>query len=433
MGGADPHSIVFWRRMSFGLGGALLVLLLTLTVVFFRGLEINHTPMFVGAELQPAAFVDLPGWEEEDHAAVMGALAQSCPRINSLPADRMMISRDGVEKAFAARYGRAAVWQAVCAELAEAERSGTAPAEARQFFESHFSPWQVIPELTDDHPEPDGLFTAYFEPAYMASPVKTEEFSAPVYGVPDDLITLDLGDFRESLKGKSVTGRIAGGSFIPYADHGEITQNGLDAKILAWMDPNDLLFLQIQGSGRLELPDGQLLRAGYAGKNGRDYTAIGRELINMGVIAKEDMSMQAIRGWLENAAPEEAARVRHVNRSYVFFRELTDLPDPALGPLGAQGVQLSEGRSIAVDWRYHAYGAPVFVSLPAELEKNLPPLNRLMIAQDTGGAIRGPVRGDLFLGTGDDAGAAAGTFNRRGEMYVLLPREQMTDGAAAEQ
>jgi membrane-bound lytic murein transglycosylase A len=217
-----------------------------------------------------------------------------------------------------------------------------------------------------------------------------------------------------------VVGRVVDGRLVPFEDAGTIAAAPpTDAEVLAYLDPNDLLFLQIQGSGRLVLEDGRVVRAGYAAKNGRPYVAVGKTLVADGAMPLEEVSMQSIEAWLDAAPPEEAARVRHSNPSYVFFRAL-ELEDPSLGPLGAQGLPLTPGRSIAVDRRYYPMGLPVWLATDGTADN--PALRRLMIAQDTGGAIRGPVRGDVFYGSDEAAARLAGTMKAEGRLILLLPQ-----------
>jgi membrane-bound lytic murein transglycosylase A len=301
---------------------------------------------------------------------------------------------------------------------------------ARAFYELHFEPLKLSarmrpvaksPPGASEKIEGEGRFTGYFEPHYPARASRTEEFSAPLYARPDDLVMVDLGRFRAELAGQRIAGRVEDGALNPYPSHAEINAGALagKARILAFMRPVDLLFLQIQGSGRLTTPDGGI-RVGYDGANGRPYTAIGRTLIEMGALTRETVSMQTIMDWLEKAPPPDAQRVRESNESFVFFRVLDDLADDALGPLGSQGAQLTAGRSLAVDPRYAPLGAPVWVSIDGE--DGQAPLRRLFIAQDAGGAIKGPVRGDIFFGSGPEAGEAAGGFNEIGEMIVFVPK-----------
>ena len=357
------------------------------------------------------AFADLGGWDADAVAEALPAFRLSCAakmrRADDAPFNR--IERlDHPE--IATLSGTVADWRPACAEAAALNPED--PGAARAFFETRFAPVRID--------APESLFTGYFEPSYPAARAPTAALSAPVLPRPPDLVTVDLGAFKPDLRGQDVVGRVRGGRLVPYDDAAAIEAEppgGADP--LAYVSPTDLLFLQIQGSGRLVFADGSVLRAGYAAKNGRPYVAVGRTLVAEGHLPLEAVSMQSIRAWLDAAAPEDAARVRHSNPSYVFFRPL-DLADPSLGPLGAQGVQLTPGRSLAVDRRYHGMGVPVW--LRTERTDDNPALARLMIAQDTGGAIRGPVRGDVFYGAGQNAADLAGTMNAGGTMVLLLPR-----------
>ena len=360
--------------------------------------------------LAPTAFDALPGWDEADAGDAYDAFALSCASLLKRAADAPANPAERLEHP---RYdtlsGTVADWTEACADASSPRLPGEAA--ARAFFERHFVPVEVT--------APDSLFTGYFEPTYQARPAPAPPYTAAVLGVPDDLVTVDLGAFSEDFADRDLVGRLRGRRLVPYADAAGIAADPPDAAVLGYADPNDLLFLQIQGSGRLEFPDGSVLRAGYAGKNGRAYVPVGRTLVQDGALALEDVSMQSIRAWLDAAPPEEAARVRHSNPSYVFFRPL-DLPDPEGGPVGAQGVQLTGGASLAVDRRYHAMGLPVW--LETEATDDNPAIRGLFVAQDTGGAIRGPVRGDVFFGAGPEAARLAGTMNAAGRMVVLLPR-----------
>ena len=371
-------------------------------------------------------YTALPGWADAEPAGALGPFLRSCNAILARPDDQAANPAEYVgEDLPVSLGGRVADWREPCAAARDLVAAGPVEEDAaRRFFEMHFRPVAISQPLVNAEAPPtmtdSGVFTGYFEPIFPASSQPSEEFSAPVLTRPEDLVTVDLGRFRPELAGTRVAGRVEDGVLVPYATHAEIAEDGVDTEVLAWMNPNDLLFMQIQGSGRLSI-DGDDVRVGYAAPNGHAYTAIGRELVRMEEIALEDISMQSIYEWLEAAPPAEAARVRHVNESYIFFRPLADLAEPSLGPLGAQGVQLTPMRSLAVDLRYHAMGAPVWVDLGTD-DNHPEPLRRLMIAQDTGGAIRGPVRGDVFTGIGAEAGGAAGRMNRTGRLYTLLPR-----------
>jgi membrane-bound lytic murein transglycosylase A len=244
----------------------------------------------------------------------------------------------------------------------------------------------------------------------------------PLYAPPDDLLTIDLSAVNPDLRNMRLRGRLQGRRVVPYWSRAEIESGvaPVNGKELVWVDDAvEAFFLQIQGSGRVRLGNGEVLRLGYADQNGHPYQSIGRTLIERGELQPGEASMQAIQAWAA-ANPQRLPELLNQNPSYVFFREL-QLPDPAVGPIGALGVPLTPQRSIAVDPRYVPLGAPAFLATtwPAS---DLP-LYRLMIAQDTGGAIRGPVRADFFWGFGAEAGALAGRMRQQGRMWVLLPKE----------
>lgn len=383
---------------------------------------------------EPASFDDLPGWGADDQAAALAPFVRSCARIAAAAAETPANPREalGRRAGLSSIAGVAGDWTEACDEarallVATGEDAQTAPRMARAFFERRFSPVRIkafrppVEGGRARRAKTDvlGRFTGYFEPAYAAARAADALHPAPVLARPHDLVTIELGRFRESLAGQRLAGHVEGGELVPYPDHGAINDGALGdkARALAFLDPNDLLFLQIQGSGRLRFADGSEMRVGYDGQNGREYFPVGRALIEQGAIARDAMSMQAIRAWLASAPPDAAKALRERNPSYVFFRPLT-LEDPALGPFGSEGVQLTPHRSLAVDRRYHAMGTPVWVALETD---DGAPLRRLFIAQDSGGAISGPVRGDIFFGAGDEAAAAAGTLNAQGAMFALIP------------
>lgn len=281
------------------------------------------------------------------------------------------------------------------------------PLAARRFFESHFTA----------HAVGEDVLTGYYEPELRGSTTRRGPYQTPLYARPPELVEVDLGQFVKDLRGRRTAGVVQDGRLQPFFDRaaivgGVLAGRGLE---LAWVDdPADAFFLQIQGSGRVRLPDGGVLRLGYAAQNGHPYYAIGRALVENGTLTREAVSMQAIRSWLAAAAPAEAGVLMDRNPSYVFFRPLPDLPAEA-GPLGALGAPLTPGRSLAVDRTRMPLGAPVWVA-------GAVPLRRLVVAQDTGGAIRGAARADLFTGWGDAAGAEAGGMRDRAALFVLLPR-----------
>lgn len=346
----------------------------------------------------------MPGWGRDDHAQALGAFLISCGKLNRKTPSASILG--------AGYAGSAGHWQEIC-RAAGALGRGVSPLNARRFFESWFQP-----HLLRNGNNAEGLFTGYFEPILQGSLTPSARFRVPLYRKPGDLVTVDLGAFKKKLKGQQITGRLAKNRLVPYAGRAQIERGALRGKglELVWVDnPIDAFFLHIQGSGRVVLPDGRHLRVGYAGKNGQPYFAIGRDLVASGAIPKEQISLQSIRAWLK-ANPSRAQALMDKNKSYVFFRSLT-----GPGPIGAQGVPLTPGRSMAVDRRFVPLGAPLWLDTTNPLAPGQP-LRRLVVAQDTGGAIKGVVRGDLFWGAGPQAKAGAGRMKEPGRFYLLLPR-----------
>ena len=332
----------------------------------------------------------LPDWQTVDLQQTWAAFWQSCSALKNKPA-----------------------WQPICSRangLTQPD-NGT----VRAFFEEGFTPYQVF----NPDGSSQGLITGYYEPKLAGSRVKTERFRYPLYAAPEDLLVVDLGEVYPQLKDMRLRGRLQGNRVVPYYNRGEI-DNGkapLQGRELFWVDNAvDLFFLQIQGSGRIELPDGTLVKVGYAEQNGHPYTSIGKKLADMGAFKIEESSMQNIKLWAEKNPAKLMSLLEH-NPSYVFFREL---PNGLPAPLGALGVPLTNEYSMAVDSRTIPLGAPVFLS--TTYPNTAEPLNRLMLAQDTGGAIRGAVRGDFFWGFGEQAGNQAGRMKQPGQMWVLFPK-----------
>jgi membrane-bound lytic murein transglycosylase A len=309
-------------------------------------------------------------------------------------------------------------WQAVCSEAAR--MASPDEAAVRAFFEQRFQPYQA----TQEGGKTEGMVTGYYEPLLKGDRVRTERARHPLYAAPDDLITVDLASVYPELKSLRLRGRLVGNKVVPYSTRKEIEAaangkgNGFKGKPIAWVEnPVELFFLQVQGSGRIELPDGSNMRVGYADQNGYPYQSIGKLLVERGELKLEQASMQGIKNWGAKN-PDKLPGLLASNPSFVFFREL---PNGLSGPLGSLGVPLTGGRSIAVDPRFIPLGAPVFL---ATTQPNSPkPLNRLVMAQDTGSAIRGGVRADFFWGFGDAAGELAGRMKQRGRMWVLLPKD----------
>lgn len=368
----------------------------------------------------PARFADLPGWSEDRHAEAMPAFAETCARLRLLPPDRPL----GGGEAVVTRAGRVADWLPLCAEAGRLPRGDDRA--ARDFLERNFRPW-LAQNVTPQPPNPFGTFTGYFEPELAGSRTRRGPGQVPLLRRPPDLVAVDLGEFAPDLAGRRTAGRVVEGRLVPYASRGEIERGALDGRNLEllWLDdPIEAFFLHIQGSGRVRLAEGGLVRVGFAGQNGHPYVPIGRVLVERGQMTMDQISMQSIKAWLR-ANRAEAREVMRSNPSYVFFRELRGL-DPAEGPPGSFGAPLTPGRSIAVDPLHVPMGIPLWLSTrhPA----NGAALRRVVLAQDTGGAIRGPVRGDLFWGWGEEAAEAAGRMNERGLWWFLLPASQAGSG-----
>ena len=353
------------------------------------------------ARLSPASFRDLPGWDADRVAEALPALARSCERIRRLPDDRVLGP---------AAYGRAGEWRPACAALPARADEAT----ARAFLEAEFRPLAL-----SDGGQAEGLFTGYYEPLLRGSRRQGGAFRTPLLARPDDMVAVELGQFREAWRGERLVGRVVDGTLRPYEGRAEIEAGALSgrARPIAWVDdPVDAFFLQIQGSGRVALAEGGEMRVGYAAQNGHGYVPVGRILAERGEIPREQVSMQSIRAWIARDA-KAAQDLMNANPSYVFFRELT-----GDGPIGSEGVALVPGRSLAVDRAHVALGVPVWLDAQDPLDE-AKRVRRLLVAQDTGGAIRGVVRGDVFWGTGEEAAERAGRMRSRGRTWVLLPRD----------
>jgi membrane-bound lytic murein transglycosylase A len=349
--------------------------------------------------LTKTSFDELPGWRQSDPRAALSAFVRSCAAM------------EGQDGAAAMGYaGNIADWRVPC----RAARA-TSTAGARAFFERWFVPVRISAGEVKD-----GVFTGYYEPELFASRTRHGAFQTPVYGIPDDLVSVDLGAFRPKLRGERIAGKVEGGRLVPYASRAEIDAEGLpQARILFYADdPIAVFFLHIQGSGRVRFDNASWERVNYAAQNGQIYTPIGRTLKLRGALKPGEISMQSIAAWL-HAHPSAARQVMATNASYVFFKE-EPIGDPALGAKGAEGVALTPGASLAVDASLHALGVPFFVSTALPDAK---PLQALFVAQDIGGAIRGPVRGDIFFGFGAEAEKLAGAMNRTGRYFALLPKQ----------
>ena len=345
--------------------------------------------------LQAAQYSDLPGWRDDNLLPAFEAFTNEC-----------------------ASLSRQSLWRATCASALALQKPDTDA--VRTWFEVQLRPWQLVnPDGTRS-----GLITGYYEPVLSGSRTRKPPYTTPVFGVPDDLVVVDLGELYPELKNMRLRGRLEGRKLVPYYSRAEWAQQEDRRKSLLWVDDSiDFFFMQIQGSGQIVLDDGNRIRLNYADQNGHPYHSIGRWLIDKGELKPEQASMQGIKAWAR-ANPKRLQELLNQNPSLVFFRELKA---EGSGPQGAMGLALTPERSIAVDPRTTPLGAPVWLSTTQPNSEQ--PLQRLMLAQDTGGAIRGPVRADFYWGSGPAAGAQAGRMRQPGSMWVLLPRDHEPAGA----
>jgi membrane-bound lytic murein transglycosylase A len=338
----------------------------------------------------PVAFDALPGWRQDDLRQAWPAFQASCRALASKPD-----------------------WKAACA--AGRTVDGGDAAAIRRYFEANF-----VPNLVRSADGADaGLITGYYEAALRGARKRGGAYQTPLYKVPDDLVTVDLAGVYPNLKGMRLRGRLSGKTVVPYATRADIERARIPGKELLWVDdPVEAFFLEVQGSGRVELDGGETVRVAYADQNGHPYKAIGRWLVEQGELTSAEATAQGIRAWIA-AHPERRQELLNVNPSYIFFRE-ERLPDPSVGPKGALGVPLTPSRSAAIDPAFLPLGAPIFLST-TEAGSDVP-MQRLVMGQDTGGAIKGAVRADFFFGFGAQAADNAGRMKQRGQIWALLPR-----------
>jgi len=355
------------------------------------------------AVFTPVTFAAIPGWADDDIAATWPALQVGCRALVANPKSQP-------------------IWERPCAATAQID--GRDRRAVRQYFEAYFSPYRIAAADGRD----TGLVTGYYEPLLTGSRVPSAAYTVPLYAVPDDLLTVDLVELFPELKDKRVRGRVDGKRVVPYWPRADIERGKapLAGKALAYVaQPIDAFFLQIQGSGRIRLPDGTAMRVGYADQNGHPFRSIARVLVERGDLTLDRASKQSIEAW-GRANPDQLPALLDENPSYVFFREVAPPAPGSLdaeidGPVGALGIPLLAQRTIAVDPRLVPLGAPVFLATTLPLSSQ--PLNRLTMAQDSGGAIRGAVRADFFWGFGDDAGREAGRMRQEGRMWLLWPKD----------
>jgi len=352
--------------------------------------------------LEPVAFTALDGWSDDDHVAALRTFRNSCQPILKRRARAML-----------GRHFEEALRQ-VCERLGKLE-SPADEAAARRFFEENFRPVRIA-RLGEEV----GFLTGYYEPEVEGRRTASGDFNIPIYRQPGGFFAKLRTAARKLLRHR-IGRRVAGQLDRAAIEDGALKGRALE---LCWLnDPVDAFFIQIQGSARVRLEDGKLLRINYEASNGLPYTPVGRILIDRGIIPREQMSMDAIRTYFAEE-PEDAREIMRMNRSFAFFREVSELA-PNSEPAGAQGVNLVRERSIAVDKAIHVYGTPFWIEadLPIASEKPETRLRRVMIAQDTGGAIIGPARADIYFGAGIDAGTVSGRLRHPGKFFILVPKE----------
>lgn len=379
-----------WRRMGARCIAFALVLALAACGTV-KPPPVEPAPPPGGTQFLPASFGELPGWQEDELAEAYPALLKSCQYLQ-----------------------KKAAWHNFCAALQAQEPMSTA--SLRAFLERSLRPYRLLAQEGTE----TGLVTGYYEPLLWGSRTRDARNRFPLLAPPNDLLTVELTELFPELKNKRVRGRVVGKKVVPYATRAEIEAQGdtLPGQAIAWVeDPVELFFLHIQGSGRIRLPEGDLLRVGYADQNGHPYRSIGKLLVERGELSLDQASMQGIKAWGQ-AHPDKLAALLAENPSFVFFREL---PHGEGGPPGALGLPLTAGRSVAVDPRETPLGAPLWLSTTRPLSTQA--LERLVLAQDTGGAIRGPLRLDFFWGFGEEAGALAGRMRQRGRLWLLWPAD----------
>lgn len=366
-----------------------------------------------GLAYQPVSYADVPGWHQDDHAAALAAFLGSCAAV-------VAQAETGKPQATAALTAIAGRLASVCRQALVLARDGQlGPSQARTFFEAQFTPHRML------HTGAEGLLTGYYEPELEGSLKPGGRFRFPVYRRPPELVNLVSEAERGSVGSAFTHARQRpNGSLETFETRQEIETGALEGRSLelVWLaDPVDCFFLHIQGSGLIRLPDGTGMRITYDGKNGHPYTSVGRYLIDNGAFSPDDMSLDALKAWLA-ADPVRGRQAMWQNRSFIFFRALR--PDEADSALGVMQVALSPGRSLAVDVSAHVIGSPVFVEAPTLTHASGTGAGfaRLMVAQDVGSAIRGPERGDIYFGTGFEAGALAGITKHAGRFIVLLPK-----------
>ena len=352
----------------------------------------------------PVSFTDLKGWDEDDHQAALACFRMSARGF----ADSASVTRQAVQSSSGLR--------AVAKKALSVDMNSIGRNEARSFFEDNFQPHR--------HKNNSGFVTAYFEPEVQASRIRTDEYPYPLYRRPHDLVKIDKSNPPDGVSPGLEYARKIGDRYVDFYDRGAIDNGALadrDLELFWLRSAVEGFYIHVQGSARLSFSDGSSARVSYAGKTGHPYTSIGKELVAQGTFVVEEANMTNIRAWLEEDE-SRGLEMLHRNKSFIFFAEVKG-HDPEFGPIAAAGVQLTPGRSLAVDKSIHAYGTPVWLETEKPLPSDSRPFKRLMIAQDTGSAIVGPQRGDIFIGSGDEAGMIAGAVRHDTEFVILVPKD----------
>lgn len=352
---------------------------------------IDRPRTVISSALQPSTFARLPGWSADAQSEAWGAFLSSCTVLTRRPD-----------------------WRKSCD--AAKRVNGKDDVAVRAFFETNFTPYQV----NNADGSQTGMVTGYYEPLLRGARKQGGVYQTPLHRAPDDLLTIDFTSIYPDLKGQNLRGKLVGKKVVAYPSRAELMRTkALAGREIVWVDDAiEAFFLQVQGSGRIELPHGEVIRVAYADQNGQPYKSIGKYLIDKGELTMDQASMQGIKAWVA-ANPARQEELLNANPRYIFFSE-ERITDPSVGPKGAMGLPLTPQRSIAVDPAFIPLGAPVFLSTTQPNSKT--PLQRLMVAQDTGSAIKNPVRADFFWGFGAQAGEMAGRMKQRGSMWVLLPK-----------
>lgn len=362
--------------------------------------EFKDTPArALKGKYTPAQWANLPGWQAEQGTNLWLALYNNCRGLMRPVSGSTSLPARATPQA----------WQPVCQQIAQMGPNVAAP-EAKQFIEQNLQPWQI---------QGQGMVTGYYEPVVHGSRKRHEKYQWPMYAVPDDLLEIDLGAVYPELAGKRVRGKLEGNRVVPYDARGQLAQSKNPPPVIAWLDdPIEAFFLQVQGSGRVQLEDGSMIRLAYANHNGLPYTSIGTWLINKGELSAGQASMQGIKQWAQ-AHPDRVQELLNVNKAMVFFKE-EPIKDEITGPKGAYSIPLIGQRSAAVDPEYTPLGTPIYLdtTYPASQQ----PLQRIVMAQDTGAAIKGPARVDFYWGSGDEAGDAAGRMKQSSTVWMLWPK-----------